>query len=268
MGLGRRGRRPIHPTQGHTPGGEVDRRHRRRQRPRRRLVRRQWPHRTPAHRGGPQRSDPGYLYYDATRGNLRQRLDEECVGLALRDLDGDPGSIAGADGDIGQNPVVAAVGGHLQLLYYDATRGNLRHAWTDASGWHFENLDGDTGSIAGADGDIGRSPALTVVNGQIQAFYYDVTRGNLRHAWTDASGWHFENLDGDPGSIAGADGDIGRNPGGRRGRQRPSTPLLRRDAREPARTPGPVRPAGTSRTSTATPARSPKPTATSDDPQR
>ncbi|MEO3859493.1 hypothetical protein [Acrocarpospora sp. B8E8] len=49
-----------------------------------------------------------------------------------------------------------------------------------------------------------------VISGtELQLFYYDVTGGNLRHAWHDTAGWHFETLEGDPGSVSHLDRDIG-----------------------------------------------------------
>ncbi len=151
------------------------------------------------------------FYYDATRGNLRHAWFTN-TGWHFENLDGDPGSTGGLDGDIGRDPAFLPWGTDLQLFYYDATRGNLRHAWTTSTGWHFENLDGDPGSVGGLDGDIGRDATVTTVNGELHVFYYDATRGNLRHAWFTNTGWHFENLDGDPGSTGGLDGDIGRDP--------------------------------------------------------
>jgi hypothetical protein len=65
------------------------------------------------------------------------------------------------------------VNGVFHTFYYDATRGNLRHAWADSAGWHFENLDGDPGSIARYDRNVGQTPAVTAEqpDGTIQLFY-------------------------------------------------------------------------------------------------
>src|SRR5581483_5475723 len=118
----------------------------------------------------------------------------------------------GHTANVGQGITAEYYNGQLQLYYYDATNGILRHAWTSSGTWHFENLDGDAGSVSGYSADVGQDPSVTTYNGQLELFYYDATNGNLRHAWTVSGDWHFENLDGDPGSISGFDGDVGQDP--------------------------------------------------------
>ncbi len=105
-------------------------------------------------------------------------------------------------------------GTELQLFYYDATRGNLRHAFiNDTRGWYFETFDGEAASLGHDASDVGRFVTATAFDGGYQVFYYDTGSGNLRHAWTTATGgWYFENLDGDAGSIAGYTADVGRYP--------------------------------------------------------
>ena len=153
------------------------------------------------------------LYYDAGNGNLRHAWTGNGTNWNFENFDGAPGSVCGLNADLGQTPTLIAYGGTLQALYYDATHGNLRHAWADQNGWHCENLEGDPYTISGRDANIGLDPVLMVYGNTLQALYYDATTGNLRHAWVDpTTGWHFENLDGDPASICGRDGDIGKNP--------------------------------------------------------
>ncbi len=150
------------------------------------------------------------FYYDRGQGNMRHAW-ADATGWHFENLDGDAGSLGHLTTDTGLYSTVSTFAGFVQLYYYDRGQGNLRHAWTDATGWHFENLDGDVGSIARQSGDVGLSPSMTIVGSSIQLFYYDRGQGNLRHAWSDATGWHFENLDGDVGSIARLSGDVGIN---------------------------------------------------------
>jgi hypothetical protein len=154
------------------------------------------------------------FYYDFTHGNLRHAWTSDGSTWNFENLDGDIGSVGRLDGDIGQNPAAAffASASSIQLFYYDNSRNNLRHAWSNATGWHFENLDGDIGSVGHWNADVGRNSALTVFNNGIQLFYYDMTNGNLRHAWSNATGWHFENLDGDAGSIGHLNSNLGESP--------------------------------------------------------
>lgn len=159
------------------------------------------------------------FYYDADLMNLRHSWFDGAAWY-FEYLDGDIGSVAGYNADLGLDPVAAVWGDALRVFYYDSTLTNLRHAWADATGWHFENLDGDAGSVAGQQGkssdsiDTGRNPTAVVHATTLQLFYYDFSLGNLRHAWADGAGWHFEYLDGDAGSVAGQQGKNGDNTGG------------------------------------------------------
>jgi hypothetical protein len=146
------------------------------------------------------------FYHDATNGDLRHAWYDG-TNWHFENLDGDIGSIAGHVGNVGQGATAVVYGSSLQLFYYDASNGDLRHAWSaPVTGWHFENLDGDIGSIAGRSANVGMWPTAHVYGSSLQLFYYDATNGELRHAWTGPAPWQFENLDGDPGSI-GHSGD-------------------------------------------------------------
>jgi hypothetical protein len=152
------------------------------------------------------------FYHDKAHGNLRHAWYIPGLGWRFENLDGDPGAIGHKDANLGDTSTVTTIGTSLQLYYYDDTNGNLRHAWTDASGWRFENLDGDPGAIGHKDANLGLNPAVTALGSNIQLYYYDSTNGNLRHAWTGTNGWNFENLDGDTGSIGRKNADLGLMP--------------------------------------------------------
>ena len=148
------------------------------------------------------------FYYDKTRGNLRHGWLDTGT-WRFENLDGDGGSVSHWSADVGINPSVTVYKNSLQLIYYDKSNTNLRHAWADTNGWHFENLDGDGGSISGRSGDVGVYSTLTTYGNDLQTFYYDQAAKKLRHGWSDANGWHFENLDGDGGSVARWSADVG-----------------------------------------------------------
>lgn len=147
-------------------------------------------------------------YYDSSNGNLRHAWTNS-NGWNFENLDGDPGSIAGKNSDLGKWPTLVTVNNQIQLYYYDDSNGNLRHAWTTPFGWRFENLDGDPGSIGRKNGRIGLMPKVTVANGQLYLFYFNQDTGDIRHAYTDNTGWHFGNLDGSYDAISRDDSNTG-----------------------------------------------------------
>ncbi len=148
-------------------------------------------------------------YYD-NAGDLRYAKGS--IGSwSAATLDGAGGSDGRVTGNVGVKSKLLSYAGSLQLFYYDSSNNNLRHAWSSGSqGWKFENLDGDNGSIARNNGDVGLFSSAIDYAGSLQLFYYDSSNNNLRHAWSSGSqGWKFENLDGDNGSIARNNGDAG-----------------------------------------------------------
>ncbi len=150
-------------------------------------------------------------YYSPQKHSLRiGYLDNS--GWHFETLDGEGGDNGRVNADVGQDIAMSHFGDSLQLYYFDATNSNLRHAWADVNGWHFENLDGSADSVSRKDSFVGQSPTVTVYGGTLQLFYYDAQAGNLRHAWANGSGWHFENLDGDGLSISRQSGNVGIRP--------------------------------------------------------
>jgi len=149
------------------------------------------------------------FYYDSTNGNLRHAWNNG-GSWSFENIDGDPGSIGRYNSNLGRATFGTVYNNTLQIYYYDAQQGNLRHAWADSMGWHFENLEGDPGSVSRFNSNVGLGGSATVYNGSLQLYYYDAQQGNLRHAWTGASGWGFENLDGDSGSISVFSSDLGQ----------------------------------------------------------
>lgn len=151
------------------------------------------------------------FYYDATGGNLRHAWRISGGSWNTETLDGSGGGSGRMDGNVGANPSVAVYGDSIQVYYYDAGNGNLRHGWASSTvGWQFETLDGDSGALSHFSGNVGSVSKVVTFGSTLQIFYPNADTGNLRHAWADANGWHFENLDGDSGSIAGQVGNYGQ----------------------------------------------------------
>jgi surface antigen len=135
------------------------------------------------------------FFYDPANGNLRHAWTSPTAGWQVENLDGDPGSIGHWNADVGRGSAVTTYGDSLQLFYYDASNGNLRHAWTGSAGWSFENLDGDPGSVGHRDSRLGTTQSATLYGDSLQLFYPDVDYQTYRHAWTSAtSGWQVEDL--------------------------------------------------------------------------
>ena len=152
------------------------------------------------------------FYYDAYQRVLKMATPSPSTGQwEMSTLDGNRSLGAGTvTADVGSDIAATIYDNTLQLFYYDATYGNLRHAWYNGTSWRFEDLDGNTSSVSHDTDNVGINPSVTVAaDGSLQLFYYDKTTGDLRHAWSDATGWHFENLDGDIGSISHQTGNVG-----------------------------------------------------------
>ena len=149
-------------------------------------------------------------YYDETSGDLRHAWTSS-TGWRLETLDGTSSSHGGDNADVGQNPTVGVWNGQLQVYYYDATNGNLRHGWTVHGFWHFETLDGTSSSHGGDNADVGNQPVTLNFQGDLFVFYYDATNSAWRVAYYDNS-WHFFNLDGsadDSDSLSGSSTAVG-----------------------------------------------------------
>jgi hypothetical protein len=119
------------------------------------------------------------------RAKLEVRPKQLGYGIrAVANLDGDPGSIAGWDANVGVNAALTSFNNTMQLYYYDSSNARLRHGWADAGGWHFENFDGNPPSLGQHAANMGYYSAVTVFDDVLQLFYTDASNGDLRHAWT------------------------------------------------------------------------------------
>jgi hypothetical protein len=154
------------------------------------------------------------FYYDSTAGSLRHAWSSNGTTWNFETLDGPGSSITGhSEDNLGETPTaIVADGGDLEVFYYDVTAETLRHAWENETGWHFETLDGSSGSVSGHVANVGTDPTSVVYEGNLNLFYDDISNGDLRHAWENETGWHFENLDGDAGSISGYTASVDHNP--------------------------------------------------------
>src|SRR5262249_27189877 len=114
--------------------------------------------------------------------------------------------------DVGQGTSTLEYNGMLEVFYFDLTHGDLRWAYAKNGTWHFKTIDGNTTNGGRINGEVGRSPASFVYNGQLNVFYYDVGNGDLRHAWLVGKRWNYETLDGNTTSGGRLNSDLGRGP--------------------------------------------------------
>ncbi len=149
------------------------------------------------------------VYYDVTSGNLRHSWFTPGKGWSFENLEGDPGSISRANSNMGQDPTMITHNGSLQIFHYDVTYGNLRHAWADSRGWHFENLEGDPGSISGFNANVGSMATAFSFNNVLYVFFRENSNGTARYTWADSSGWHFVPLEGNTYSVSGLKSNTG-----------------------------------------------------------
>jgi hypothetical protein len=156
---------------------------------------------------------PHVFSYDATNGNLRHAWYDR--GWHAETLDG-----AGADAfgrvnaDVGRHTSALIYGGLPHVFYYDASNGDLRHAWWDGAHWRFEITDGSANAVAARHvvRDVGETPAVSTYGIQVHVYFHDVTNGDLRHAWWDGARWNSETLDGNTVDGSGRrNADLGQD---------------------------------------------------------
>ena len=151
------------------------------------------------------------FYYDSASGNLRHSWADSS-GWHFETLDGEGGPNGRINADVGLFGKTAIYDGKLYVTYYDTQEHNLRIGYLSDDGWHFETLDGEGGPNGRINADIGQDIAITQFGDSLQLYYFDATNGNLRHAWANGSGWHFENLDGDANAISRQSSNVGIRP--------------------------------------------------------
>lgn len=156
---------------------------------------------------------PHVFSYDQTNGNLRHAWYAR--GWHAETLDGAGADAFGrVDADVGRHTSALIYGGRPHVFYYDASNGNLRHAWWTGTRWGFEVLDGSASAVASgrSTGDVGETPAVSTYGIQVHVYSHDVSNGDLRHAWWDGTHWSSETLDGNTVDGSGRrNADVGRD---------------------------------------------------------
>ena len=141
------------------------------------------------------------FYYNSSGEGLRHAWRDSAGSWRFETLDG-RGSFSGKNAIVGTQSSVAQYGQSLQLFYYDASSGNLRHAWTTSSaGWRFEDLDGSSGSVARYNSDTGMDVATLVDPQKNKLIALYRANGMLKYAYSDVNGWKFAFLDGNSNTI-------------------------------------------------------------------
>lgn len=129
---------------------------------------------------------------------------------AMSTIDGAGGGGGRINADISDDTHAVVFGGVPHVFYYDATGGNLRHAWRPGATWLFETVDGAGGGGGRISANVGRTMSAVANASAINVFYLDSTGGNLRQATFQAQqGWRFATLDGAGGAAGRVNGVVG-----------------------------------------------------------
>ncbi len=99
--------------------------------------------------------------------------------------------------------------GRPHVFYRDDTAGDLRHGYYNGSFWAFETLDGSGGGNGRVNWDVAWTTSVVLYNGRPHVFYWDSTKGDLRHAYYNGAAWAFETLDGNGGANGRLDANVG-----------------------------------------------------------
>lgn len=156
---------------------------------------------------------PHVFSYDATHGDLRHAW--LAGGWHAETLDGaSTGPVGRINANVGQDTTALVSGGRLHVFFYDATNGALRHGWWSGTHWSFETLDGTATALARGHtaNNVGLFATATTYGTGIHVYYYDRTRGDLRHVRWTGTGWTTETLDGNATDLSGrVNRDVGRD---------------------------------------------------------
>lgn len=138
-----------------------------------------WVHQTREILEGPLRSRPvavtsggvaHVFFQDSVRGDvIHGRSDGEWHS---EPIDGHADQRGVTPNTVGAFGIAATE--DLEVFYYDATAGDLRHAQATDAGWRYERLDGE-------DADVGRSPTALKLDGGILVIY-EGEHGRIRRA--------------------------------------------------------------------------------------
>ncbi len=156
------------------------------------------------------------FYYDQDNTNLRHAwLDAQTWSFETLDGSGDPNPDDPSEGQtrahVGVYPTTAVFDNALHVFYHDLSWGNIRCAIFKNGIWSFRKLDGGGGPNGRVKSVVGnRLMATAVLSDQLSLFYYDASKGNLRHAWQKkGSNWVFETLDGEGGNQGRINENVG-----------------------------------------------------------
>ncbi len=107
-----------------------------------------------------------------------------------------PGESAGTSNDTGQYTSALLYDGGPHIFYYDDTDTVLRHAWWTGTQWGFQTVDGQGVLPGQVNASVGSDTAAAMYGGQPHVWYYDISSGDLRHAWWTGATWAYQTLDG------------------------------------------------------------------------
>lgn len=94
--------------------------------------------------------------------------------------------------------------GTQHVIYRSWPDNHIHELWSDANGWHYNDLTAVTGAALA---DLGGHPVGYVFEGTQHVFYGDWGGGHMHELWSDPAGWHNNDLTaatGAPPSIGGS----------------------------------------------------------------
>ena len=96
--------------------------------------------------------------------------------------------------DPASSKAAASYDGKAHVFYRVWRDGHaeVRHASSAGTGWAVETLDGFATTSGRTTNSVGAGLSAVVAGGIPHVFYKDETRDEVRHAWKDTGGWHFE----------------------------------------------------------------------------
>jgi hypothetical protein len=157
---------------------------------------------------------PHVFYYDNNGSDLRHAWYTGTEWF-FETVDGTAYTNGQYGHTVGHYPSATVFEGKIHVFYWDSDWRLLRHASYNGSSWQRETLDGEMSNYAGAiDDDMGWRSTATTFNGDLYAFYYNATLGNLRAARYNPlwNVWLFSNIDGFNGVNGKIDADVGWAP--------------------------------------------------------
>ena len=139
---------------------------------------------------------PWITYYDVGLKNLRYATKVPGENGDLEWVTGNADSGGGSSPNGGLYSSLTLVSDNPVVAHYDNGKGSLRVATWNGSSFSAEVVDDGNPNDGSDPSDVGKFSAITKDNNNnLYIAYYDMTLGNLKLAWQNASGWQIDVVD-------------------------------------------------------------------------